>query len=314
MASVQFKFTYVDAQKRLAKRKHKVTKLEKNTYLEAREGLNIAVKLHETDVVTLHADGSVTLNTGGWMTKTTQDRIDKYGIPKDWHIYTRRGQWLLLPNYPRVYADTANSDPDRKERNKRIKAAEIIYQDGMTIDVDGEVKGAARRQDDKKRAALEKRISVYVTDYMTKFWSNKLPKPGNGDPWTFAMVDQNGKLPLLGSPEEARGHIFTMMHEKYHFGSLLLRAFEDLAGIKHGDFEALKAAIEHGTTGIHGWVSMARMWTNCLAMWLMGKKFEEGYLRNFNRDPLGTMLENYLRRFYSLAPRRTRTRPLAQPR
>jgi hypothetical protein len=303
--TTRFKFTYVDAQKRLAKRKGKVTKLENNTYLEAREHLAIAVKLHDTDVVLLHADGRVTLNSGGWLTKTTQDRIEKYGIPHDWTIYTRRGQWLILRDHARIY-----NDPNAKQL---IRETEIIYQDGMTIDVDGEVKGAAKKQDDKKRADLEKLISTYVTDYMTKFWGNTLPQPGNGDPWTFAMVDQEGKLPMLGSEVDARGHLYTMMRQKYHFGSLLVRAFEAMAGIKHGDWDGLKAAIENGTTGHCGWISMARMWTNCLAMWLMKKPFDQNYTYCYNRDPLSTMLENYLRRFFSLAPRRTRVRPLSRP-
>lgn len=50
-------------------------KLANNTYLE-RRGDAIAVRLHFTDVITFNPDGSVTLNSGGWRTVTTKDRMN----------------------------------------------------------------------------------------------------------------------------------------------------------------------------------------------------------------------------------------------
>jgi hypothetical protein len=37
-----------------------------------------AVRLHRTNVVSIHRDGTYTLNTGGWHTKVTRDRINTY--------------------------------------------------------------------------------------------------------------------------------------------------------------------------------------------------------------------------------------------
>ena len=37
-----------------------------------------AIRLHTTDVVTFRPDGSFFINTGGWLTRTTKDRINKY--------------------------------------------------------------------------------------------------------------------------------------------------------------------------------------------------------------------------------------------
>ena len=39
-----------------------------------------AVRYHKTDVVTFKADGRVIINTGGWDTRTTRDRIRSCGI------------------------------------------------------------------------------------------------------------------------------------------------------------------------------------------------------------------------------------------
>lgn len=42
---------------------------------------SIGVRLHATDVVVAHPDGSVTLNSGGYRTVTTKDRINRF-LPK----------------------------------------------------------------------------------------------------------------------------------------------------------------------------------------------------------------------------------------
>jgi hypothetical protein len=51
--------------------------LQNNTRLYKR-GEDYAVRLHRTDVVTYHPDGSWTVNAGGWQTVTTADRINRY--------------------------------------------------------------------------------------------------------------------------------------------------------------------------------------------------------------------------------------------
>lgn len=44
-----------------------------------REDGDIGLRLHSTYCVTLHADGTVTYNTGGWNTSTTQAFINEHG-------------------------------------------------------------------------------------------------------------------------------------------------------------------------------------------------------------------------------------------
>lgn len=51
--------------------------LQNNTRLY-RRGKDYAVRLHQTDVVTYHSDGSCTVYAGGWETVTTADRIGRY--------------------------------------------------------------------------------------------------------------------------------------------------------------------------------------------------------------------------------------------
>jgi hypothetical protein len=66
-------------------------KLKNNTYLYPR-GEDYAVRLHYTDVVTIHADGTYTLNSGGWDTPTTKDRINAYSPAR---VASERGEWII---------------------------------------------------------------------------------------------------------------------------------------------------------------------------------------------------------------------------
>lgn len=80
-------------------------KLANNTYLERRDGDAIAVRLHSTDIITLHAPANgtelVTLDSGGWLTMTTKGRMHDYapgvGIESD------RGVWQVVIRDEDVY-------------------------------------------------------------------------------------------------------------------------------------------------------------------------------------------------------------------
>ena len=53
-----------------------------------------AVKLHLTDVVTYHPDGTIDLSTGGWETDVTKRRINQH-TPRNISITQDGGQWYL---------------------------------------------------------------------------------------------------------------------------------------------------------------------------------------------------------------------------
>lgn len=52
------------------------------------------VRLHKTNVVTFHSDGSIVLDSGGWKTVTTKDRMNR-ALPEGWSVYSDRGVWYL---------------------------------------------------------------------------------------------------------------------------------------------------------------------------------------------------------------------------
>ncbi|NDH09423.1 MAG: hypothetical protein EBY16_07410 [Gammaproteobacteria bacterium] len=75
-------------------------KVGNNTYAEILSDGSVGIMLHSTYVVKIHPDNSATLNTGGWYTSTTKDRINKYSPVR---VYQRKGEWYL--NNGTLYED-----------------------------------------------------------------------------------------------------------------------------------------------------------------------------------------------------------------
>ena len=64
-----------------------------------------AIRLHRTDVVTYRPDGACILNTDGWQTRTTKDRINKYANVS---VYQKNHEWFVhskMIGYPLPYHD-----------------------------------------------------------------------------------------------------------------------------------------------------------------------------------------------------------------
>lgn len=53
------------------------------------------LRFHRTDILTFDRNGLVTINTGGWRTVTTKDRLNKF-LPEGFHVAQRARQWYLL--------------------------------------------------------------------------------------------------------------------------------------------------------------------------------------------------------------------------
>jgi len=178
-------------------------KLANNTYLNPlgpiEHGTPFGIKLHATDVVIFHADGRVELNSGGWRTVTTKERINRY-LPAPWNLYQDKGIWYLTEgNY---WAD----------KNRKVYA----YEDGITIAADGTVSGEGT--DPKEQLRLRKRIRDYCKAYIAALQLDNVPAPSGGDCFGCALVDKDGN-PGLGTD-----HLISHLEENYFVPSLLMLA------------------------------------------------------------------------------------------
>ena len=70
-------------------------KVGNNTYAEILHDGSIGIMLHSTYVVKIHPDNTYTLQTGGWQTVTTKDRINQYSPVR---VYQRKHEWFVKIN------------------------------------------------------------------------------------------------------------------------------------------------------------------------------------------------------------------------
>lgn len=84
---------YKSADEKLQGRCQQSRKMGNNTYLHRDGGDSISLRLHSTDVVTWYRNGDIKLNTGGWNTVTTRDRINEYS---PWRVTSEREQLFLI--------------------------------------------------------------------------------------------------------------------------------------------------------------------------------------------------------------------------
>lgn len=78
-------------------------KIANNTYARIESDGSVVIRLHATDIVTIHPDDTATLRTGGWYTYTTRARISEYA-PVNVHgkcdtISWGHGEWSVTPKH-----------------------------------------------------------------------------------------------------------------------------------------------------------------------------------------------------------------------
>lgn len=175
-----------------------------NTRLFERGNGSIAVQLHSTDVVTYHTDGSFTLDSGGWQTVTTKDRINSYS---ECRVYSIKGTWYVT-----------------------YQGKQFQYADGMTLFPNGEVKGADEYSPELEKLANKKRTRIknYAKLFVDALYKGKIAAPSAGDCFFCQMVVADGKDKgkPLGEACKDRDHIESHLSEKYFVPSLLYRALE----------------------------------------------------------------------------------------
>ena len=185
----------------------------RRTRLERRSPTRIAVRYHDTDVVTYDADLTITLATGGYKTATTKVRWNEYQSRA--YVWQTRGLWTVgLRQHFRGNAD-AVAHP--------VGDVVILGGDGTFRAPDApEVKSLAR-----ERRAVQK----YAANFIAALVAGKVPAPSAGDCWYCLARTESGET--LGEAfrvtEHDRthsDHLRAHMAESYFVPSLLVRATE----------------------------------------------------------------------------------------
>ena len=166
-------------------------KLDNNTYL-IRDGKNLAIKLHDTNVVTYTPDGKIILNSGGWQTPTTKDRMEKFSPA---HISQNNFVWYINGS---------------------------VYQDGCYYK-DGKWHKMAGMRQTKALVKRLNQIKKYSTDYINALIKGKIPAPSGGDCWFCCLRDKDGKT--MGD-HGGKDHFISHFQQKYYVPSLLMNALD----------------------------------------------------------------------------------------
>lgn len=174
-------------------------KLENNTYL-LKEGEQYCVRLHETIVVRIYPDNTYMLNSGGWQTPTTKDRINKFCSPAS--IYQQSKVWYF-----------SNGEE---------------FFDGIIIANDGTIINPQPKSEiedlDKKRKKLTKMINTYIKGFWMAVKLEKIGYPSGGDCWDCSLRTEDGQT--LGEMS-GHGHLISHMEENYFVPSLLFNAVKE---------------------------------------------------------------------------------------
>lgn len=197
-------------------------KLDNNTYAE-RRGEDIAIRLHQTDILTYKKDGTIVANSGGWKTTTTKDRLNNY-LPSGWSVSQRKGLWYWR-----------NWDQD-----------DVLFTDGDYIK-NGIVHSQATNGAEKNQKALRKQINTFATLAASKL---PLPYPSGGDCWHCYFKGEDGKS--MGDLFKDKDHLMSHMKEGYVVPSLVYTALKE-AG--NSDF-VIGMAFNGGATP-KGWETLA---------------------------------------------------------
>ncbi len=179
----------------------------RNTRLFKR-GEDYAIQLHQTDVVTYHPDGTFTLESNGWRTITTKDRINRFSPA---HLFTDNGIWYL------------GTSDDYREKF-------ALYEDGMLVSRSGIPIGGGdpamkMKFIERRKKKVDALVRDYIKGYLANIKKNGLADPGMGD--CFGCLMTKGRKP--GEMDEAMGvdHLLGHFREKYYVPSLLWKAVNE---------------------------------------------------------------------------------------
>jgi hypothetical protein len=176
----------------------------------------MGVKLHDTVVVEFRKDGTVRLNTGGWLTVTTKDRINSHLPDGFGHLYSNKGTWYYRKGY--VW--------DKENPSKPVR-----YFDGLILDRDGNPVNAEPEAEQEKRAKADARLRKEINKFIRAFRElaerKGLQAPGAGD----CFFCQNRVThAVTGAPVETVDHLESHIAETYLVPSLLYNALVERNG------------------------------------------------------------------------------------
>lgn len=176
----------------------------RNTFKYEKDGATV-IRLHGTDVVEKRTDGSCVLNSGGWRTVTTKDRMQSH-MPDGYALLQEKGIWYVVKIDHGYAWDKTNP--------------RVPYFDGIEIPKCFVASGKSG----EKELAKQEKERLAIRKFVARLDKLQcLPDPSSGDCFYCQMRTVKEGKPLgeaIGDSDHIRSHI----KEGYLHGSLILNA------------------------------------------------------------------------------------------
>lgn len=171
----------------------------RNTRLIWVDDHTIGLTLHDNIIVYYHDDMSITLDSCGWQTVTTKDRLNNF---TPFSIYQRSRQWY-------VQADDK----------------EFLFKDGMKLYQTAcgwATENAMTENEYNETKQLEKKIDKFADKFADTLPVNL---PSGGDCWYCVMGNENGET--MGDLSGDHDHLMSHIEEEYFVPALLMNAVRE---------------------------------------------------------------------------------------
>lgn len=192
---------FQEAASQFAKARDKTVgkKIANHTYV-VQVGESYAIRLHNTNIVTFHMDGSIVLFSGGYRTATTKERMNTALAANRIHISQKNGLW---------YVESGDTQALFTE-HFTIKGGVIPQSNAAAIE-------AAKKK-------IDKLVSVYIKGFIQHIVENNIEQPDSGDCWDCLLKD-------AANPErpDPMGvyHYLSHFEEKYYVPTLFFNAVKE---------------------------------------------------------------------------------------
>lgn len=211
-----------------------------NTRVEQLDDGTIGIKLHDTYIIKYYSNllggkyynlkgDTIQLNSGGWNTPLTRDRMDRFCPLNVWTekfvMYVSEFTWYEM----------------HKRKEKKVNCKVYHFKDRMWFNPDGTVwvkensepiqlKPYSKKQEQQKRKQL-KRIDTFIKNYLDKLTSGQMDRPGAGDCFIcqFESGDERVQMGTLTKEGFNPGvidseHLLNHIREKYYVPTIIWNA------------------------------------------------------------------------------------------
>lgn len=166
---------------------------------------SVGIKLHKTVIIEYFEDGRIKLNTDGWKTITTRNRMNAF--QNHFSIWQEKFIWYL------EYQFNTYLYEDRM----------ILFPSGK-VELHNKVIDPSSTDEIKKANALKRKVDKYCDKFIEQFFNHQIPQPSGSDCWFCCMHTEDGDPMGKSDPS----HFISHIEESYYVPSLLVNAINHI--------------------------------------------------------------------------------------